>query len=321
MVDMIKKSLIFAKQHYKAIATGISVYGFINLIFYCHISGVPFPLSITALPTLFFLISAITFLICFAVTGLLIGPAFFQDVLFIDIYDEKGIKSKNNIKIFFRLSGWFLILMSILPFLEYFKWIEGNKWLIFFVSGQFIVAFFTIKYTQGKQWFERVFYAVTNVAFNSVSSLWIYTIVLLLSISKPLNKIHIVFMPIFFLLAIFSLYFLTFPKNKKFIIILIFIGFATTIAFSTDYTKKALNFCHVGGGYKFAYTIEKNSIDSIPSFIFKNIKTGETQDVFVLLNQGDTIYIKLNNSPERSDVYGIKKSCISFEKIIEERID
>lgn len=300
-------SIDFIKRYYKAITTGISVYGFFNLLFYCRINNVPFPLSIANLSIMFCIITAVTFLICSLGFGSLIGIGLYWVPL------SKNMSSKNHMISFMILSGWFLIIMAALPFLNFYGKISGYTWLYIFIGCLIASVVLTSILVSKKKITEQIFFIASITAFNIFSTFWMYIIVSLISTTRQFRDTPTLFMSILFILMIFCICIFAYRINKKTFHFLLILWPLSIIVFSMDYTTKALNISRLGGGCKAAYIINKAGIPDIPSFMFKDIHTGETKDLSLLMDQGDTVYVKLIDSAQYPDVYGIRKSCIGFE--------
>lgn len=317
--ENIESALSFINQHLKTIVLFISGYGFINLIYFCKANNIPFPLSFSALSMVFIIITVITLLLCVAIICVFLAPAFFQADLFEAIYQNDRYGLVKNILLFIGLSGLFILLVSFIPYVEFKNWIPYDiKWLYKIIYSTLLVttvliSIYIINKIISK---DRLTYVIMVLAFNLISCLWILIVYFVLSkFFTSINQISIL-TPILIVLMIPCIYLFTLPKSKKVFYCFLLIGFSMTISFASDYTRKALEICKLGGGYKTIYYIEKNNIENIPDTILSNIKTGETHEMSVLLNLGDMIYVRPINSNASQATYGIKRAYIASEKIL-----
>lgn len=306
---------------------GLIALGFAYLFIYTTKYGIPFPLELSALPSLLIVTMSVSVLIGMTLLFVLLLPAIAQlnheKTGYSNIYKEH-ITSCRNINVFLKTTGWNIFLPM---FLFYISAIFPDKNIIkYFLWPSFVYAlvrsgFYSWKISKN---YKKETTAMV-LWINFLSFLWIILVSNFILKSIPPKTPGLYFYigyPVVLFLLISVNYFLVFPNpqlwkniNKKGIIFCgIFFLFIPILVnpIGQFIVDKSMLILKIGGGYSAIYKFDPKDKDKIFKELVDDNGTNTTKEVSVLLNIGKTKYI---SSADSQAIYGIDSGLLTNEKI------
>jgi len=306
----------YFNQNTKIIIFSVLLLGFFNVCLYTVKNQIPFPIELSTLTSLLMVIAAMVIILNVLFSIIIMSPLLYHGNIFIDVYPEKSILSLANIKTFLSHSGIFLLIVIILPFIDFispfknFEWI----WLITSILGLIITNCLVFKNINGKLEKGKKCFLFLLSALNIYSAIWIFLVIIFFPKIIPFTVSHYNYLP-FGLMIIVANYLFMFPLKEKIAYFLIAGCFIMLVFGGSFFTKRALFLLKLGGEYKAVYNIDQSKENEFPKALLDNSKKGKTKELLILSNIGNTKYVKLSED-ENNTVYGLKNSLISSEEIL-----
>lgn len=314
---------VFFLKNYKEITVACIIFGFACMFCYTATEGIAFPLNLSSLPSFLMVLAAVNLLIFFVIVSCAIVPNFWYGSIFSKVYPLKKVNSKENIAIYLKLSGLFLIFAMIIFLLaaiqeeqsSYVTWALVGLSLYIIIRP--VISACQIYNVKSKQ--ERKNFAAFMLLYNLLSFFWamVLTIVLsfILDAYSDLGKyeefiyyfclIVFVFITHYRMTAPYTRLEDIFPKEKFFLFFVVILLIIPT-HIGHHFTATALRILKRGGYYPIAFKIKEGS--NLPEEIYKDKRIGLTHKLYMVLDGGDVIHLKLDKQVDQ--IYSIKSDLI-----------
>jgi len=323
--------LTIVNGNIKILTITTTVFGFFYLYLYTAKNGIPFPLSLSYLPTLLIINMGVALVILVFCLCIFLLPAIVQNSstenAYSKIYPENNFRSIKNIRTYLRTFGWSLLLPMALVYISAI--IPYSKLAMYFLLPAYFyalirVAFYTWHVSEAEDKKEAV--AIT-IWVHLISLYWLFFVIILTYkfIPKGISDLwfYVGYFP-FALILILINYALVYPKfnfnrffNKKTIFAIIIIVLISPILASPVgifLTEKALFSLKLGGNYKAIFFLKNHKDTEYPSKIIE--ENNRTKELQVILNVGEIKYLRLHENEENIEIYSLHSQDIVSELII-----
>lgn len=315
-----------------AIASSI-VTGFGYLFLYTTKHGIPFPLSLSSLPSLLIVVMAVAVFLGAIILCFMFLPVIAQSdrntSCYYDLYEDKKFSLKNT-KTYLEITGYCAFLPVLMIYLSVAFSFSSNYIIKYFLFPSFLYSLLSSsryawklasdkkKETSGVVllvnllscvWVSFLLLIILNNIPKGISDWWFW-------IGYPIGMI--VFASINYLLVVplFSVW--ESINTRSFIALCVMIVFFPLLVspIGSFLTDKSMYILKLGGGYKAIFYLYKNASSSMPKIVMSNKNENSTKQVYVFLDIGDTKYVSLTNDKKKV-IYGIKAKDIIAEIILQ----
>jgi len=330
------ENLKFSEKHIESSLSLIKIgsiismlMGFIYLLSFTADRGIPMPLSLAELPMLLISMFLLGLGVTLIVLGFIFLPAASKSKEFGVIFTVFSDNYISNIKVYMSLYAWPLLSFIAFLLLSVTTVSALTYWFLVFVVIV-IDVFILYKATRmsGKISDDNTFIFV-YLYFLLIVSLWmmiglLFYIKVITSILPDRIIYFYIAIIVYAILTLSILFLMIMPssiKNKDdkikgskniyfwYVIAALIIVLPPVInPISVKLAEISLKIMGIGGGYQTIFFIDKKHIENIPYDVFNVNYSNRTVPLFVVLDVGKRVFVKLSKDDER--VYALPSNAI-----------